>query len=358
MAEGGSAEQRRDARLFISGHSLTEAPYPGFLAAIAGSLDTPMLWNQQKLFGSSIRARTRGEGGGPDWIGYRRGENRTGEGMDVRAELHHPATIDGRPYDALIITENHALLANIVLNDTVRYLRHFHEQLVAANPRGVTYLFASWLSIGDKDDPRRWIAYERAAAPAWACIATRVNHSLAREGRTDRVVPLPVAEALAELSASALAGDVPGVSGADARATMDRLFRDDVHLTPTGSYYVALVTYAFVYRRSPVGGWSPPDLSPTQARALQQAAWAFARRRRHDRPPSLDACRRYVAETFAGIALAYERDVVWGEEGTLRAYARWARRSVGWRHALARESVANPLHFDAANDRHYWFGSI
>ena len=87
-------------------------------------------------------------------------------------------------------------LGSLIWNDTVRYLRHFHDRLIDGNPEATTYLYHSWISLDDKDDPARWIAYEREAYWAWQCVATRINQSLAAEGRTDRVLPLPAAASL------------------------------------------------------------------------------------------------------------------------------------------------------------------
>ena len=53
---------------------------------------------------------------------------------------------------------------SMIWHDTVRYLRHFHERFIAANPRGTTWFYESWLYVSDKDDPRRWIAFEREAS--------------------------------------------------------------------------------------------------------------------------------------------------------------------------------------------------
>lgn len=350
------APPRADARLMISGHSLTDEPFPTYLAAIAGSLSTPLLWNQQSLFGSSLRQRTRGEPGAPDWSGYRRGRNRDGDRLDIAAELRRPATLDGRPYDALLVTEQHTLLGNIVWNDSVRYLRHIHDRLIEGNRAATTYLYESWMDVSDMDDPRRWIAYELAAAPVWRCVATRINLSLAGEGRADRIEPLPAASALASLVAQATGRGVPGISARTTRETMARLFRDSVHLTPLGTYHVALVAYATIYRRSPVGAWAPAGVTPAAAAALQRAAWRFVEdQRRHGRAMPLGACRRYLARSFVGTYLAYQQETHWKGGNALLNAAQRLRFEAAWRWRFARDDAANPFHYDPARDRAYWF---
>lgn len=350
---------RRDARILISGHSLTEAPMPHYLAAVAESLGTPALWNQQNLPGSSLQQRTRGDGAANAWVGYRSGNNREGQGLDLLNELRAPRTLDRtrEPYDVLVVTEIDALLDFVVGYDTVRYLRHFHDRFIEGNRRGTTYLYEAWLGVSDKDDPRRWIAYERAASPAWRCVATRINRSLAHEGRSDRVDSIPAGAALASLVERATSGEgLPGLAAPTTRGTIDRLFTDDVHLTPLGMYYVALVTYATIYRRSPVGGWAPAHVTPEQAGSLQDTAWRFvAPYLRDQRPQSLEACRDHVRHSFLGTYLSYQRDTAWRARGTAFAYALWAKHHIGWRHLLGTRSTANPLYFDPAQDRAYWF---
>jgi hypothetical protein len=348
---------RTEARLFFSGHSLTNNPLPEFVAAIAEGTGTRAWWNQQNLEGSSIEARTRGTAapGTGEWAGYRRGRGRDQQAIDVLAELRQPTGNGGQPYDVLVITENHALLDHVIWYDTVRYLRHYHDQFIAANPRATSYLYESWISLPSKDDPTAWIAYEQAASPAWACLGARINHSLTVEGRADRIVPLPVALGLAHLVQLATSAQgVTGLTEATTRRTLDRLFVDDVHLTDLGAYYVALVTYASIYRQSPIGAWAPSDVHPRLAERLQTIAWRFVTRHPDDSRASAPGdCPAYIRD-FAGVYLAFKRDAGWLGNNPLWNYAQWARFSIGWRYKLSRSDHRNPLHYDAGTDRAYW----
>jgi hypothetical protein len=271
-------------RLFISGHSLVDQPLPSDLAEIAKSLGAPLQWSRQYMVGSSIRARSAGDDPAKPWSGYRRGDNREGANLDILQELRQPITVSGGRYDGLLIAEQHGLLGSLLWNDTVRHLRHYHDRFVAANAQSRTWFYEAWLPVSDKDDPRAWIAYERAASPRWQCIAARINHSLQAEGRSDRIEPLPAARALAGLveQATSSAG-LPGVSKASVRQTVDSLFADDVHLTRVGAYYMALVSYAYLFDRSPLSAWKPQEVSAEAATSLQQAAWQWAQQERTDR---------------------------------------------------------------------------
>ncbi len=347
-------------RIFISGHSLVDQPLPSNLAAIAASLGTPVQWNRQYMVGSSLRARARGPSApahATGWEGYRQGENRDGRVMDVLAELSSPKTVTGGAYDGLLITEQHGLLGTLLWNDSVRYLRHHHDRFIAANASGRTWFYESWLSLDNKADPRRWIAYERAASPIWQCMATRVNVSLAAERRSDRIQPLPAGALLAGLIERATQGPgLPGITVPGVRETVDRLVADQVHLTPMGAYYMSLVTYATMFERSPVGAWSPAGIDAVVARSLQTVAWELVEAERQGRRLlTLDECQEKLQSSFIATYWAYSRDAYWREEiGAARAWLRWAKHRLQWHWRLRKGGSDNPFRYDAATDRSHW----
>lgn len=347
-------------RIFISGHSLVDQPLPSNLAAIAASLGTPIQWNRQYMVGSSMRARARGSSAAAQattWDGHRQGDNREGSGMDVLGELSSPKTVTGGVYDALLITEQHGLLGTMLWNDSVRYLRHHHDRFIQANGQGRTWFYESWLGLDNKADPRRWIAYERAASPIWQCLATRVNVSLAAEGRNDRIRPLPAGALLAGLVERATQGaGLPGITVPGVRETVDRLVADQVHLTPLGAYYVSLVTYASMFDRSPIGAWWPAGIDGLAAKSLQTVAWELVEaERRGRRVLTLDECQDKLQSSFIATYWGYTRDTIWREElGLARAWLRWAKHRLQWHWKLRKGSTENPLRYDAATDRSYW----
>ena len=312
------------------------------LAAIAQSLNTPVWWNQQIVVGSPIRARTRGGNlDDPSFAGYRFGKNREGSNMDVVRELRQPQTISGQRYDTLVLTERHDLVAVLEWENTVRYVRHFHDRLIEGNSQASTYLYHAWLGLTDKNDPRNWIAYERSAAPVWQCVASRVNESLSHEGRGDRVAYLPAGLALARLIEQATQSSVAGVSGSSTRETVDRIVADDVHTTRLGTYYMALVTYASVYRRSPVGAWSPSEVNATQARSLQEVAWQAVSQHYASSPqPSLAQCRETMRTSFCSSYYTYRND---------------SSKTPGCQTLFSQLSTNNPFYFDPASNASYWF---
>jgi hypothetical protein len=343
-------------RLFVTGHSLVDQPLPSYLASIAASQGTAFQWNRQYVVGSSIRARTSGDGA-MGWTGYRQGYNRDGEGLDVLSELLRPRTVSGGPYDTLVITEQHGLLGTLVWNDTVRHLRHYHDRFIDGNAAGRTWFYESWLSLDDKSDPRRWIAYERAASPVWQCLATRINTSLAAQGRADRIESLPAGAALAALIERSTQGaGLPPLSAGSVRQTVDRIVADDVHLTPVGSYYIALVTYAYLFGRAPSGAWAPPEVDAALAPVLQRTAWEVVEAERAARRPwSLAECQSRLQSDFIATYWAYVRDAFWKREvGSMRAWWRWAKHRVQWHWRLRANGPDNPLRYDAVTDKGYW----
>lgn len=327
----------------FSGHSLTAHGTFANMEAVAASKSTPMVWNKQIVNGSPTRFRTRGgDVNDASFPGYRQGENRNGNNMDIAAELQSPQTLGGQRYDTLVLTERHDIVNTLVWEDTVRYTRHFHDRLVAGNAAANSYLYHSWLAIADKNNPASWVAYERTVAKAWQCTAARINVSLAAVGRGDRMTYLPAGLALADLvEQAAIRGNVAGVSSGNAGQTVDRLFTDSLHLSPLGEYYLSLVSYASVYRRSPVGAWAPSGVTAEQASALQNVAWqSVSNYYNNASVPSMEQCQ------------AVMRDQV------CNAYASYAGNPGAGSSCVARfgqSSPSNPFFYSAATDAGYWF---
>ena len=329
----------------ISGHSLTDDPLGQYMSSIASSLGARMAWNQQIVLGSPIRSRSRGDNtSDAGYSGYRSGKNRDGAtGLNIAAELANPQTLGGARYDTLVLAERHDLANVLMWEDTVRYARHFHERLIAGNARANSYLYHAWLEVTNKNDPSAWIAYERAAASAWQCVSARVNQSLAGEGRSDRMAYLPAGLALANLVEQATRGGVAGISGGSVRETMDRLFSDDVHMTRAGTYYMALVSYASVYRRSPVGAWAPAEVTAQQARALQDVAWqSVANHYNGASTPSMPQCQAVMREQYCSAFAGYK-----GGSGMLN----------GCLSRFSQQSQDNPFYYNAGSDAGYWFAA-
>jgi hypothetical protein len=341
----GQAAQGQVQRLFISGHSLTDPPIPQHLVSIAAGRGDVLQWNMQSIAGSPILERTLG----PDakMGGYREGSNREGRGMDVLKEWSTPATVQGGLYDTLLVAEQHGVLGALTWHQAVRTLAGIHDRFIEANPLGKTWYYESWLGLDNKDDPKRWVAYEREASKAWHCVAAKANARLERIARTDRIAVLPMSLAMAFFVERAVAGKVPGISSGSPRATLDRIFTDDVHLTPVGAYYAASVAYAVMWGRTAEGAPPPTGIDAGVATVLQGEAWAFATTHRAtsaSMQPSMLACREHLRGGFIHQHWAYVRDTTWlREHGRLGAYRRYVEQWFRWHLTVRRRGPANPF---------------
>jgi hypothetical protein len=246
------------------------------------------------------------------------------------------------PYDTLILTEIHTLLGSLMWNDTVGNAVDYVARFAEINPAARVYLYTAWLDVDDMDDPRRWIAYERAAAKAWQCTVSRINRTLAESGNAQQVQIIPAAEALAALVEQAVSGQGPAFGGPTPRAAMRQLITDNVHLSRLGSYYVALVAYAVLHGAVPEMPWTP-DIDPRKARVLQDVARRFMAGWSQPDAMTAPECSGYLAGQFAPIYLGYVRDTKWREEGWLRARYKWARYSIEWPMRLRSNSRHNPF---------------
>lgn len=317
---------RDAARIFISGHSLVDQPFPDHLASIGESAGTPVAWGRQYQYGSPVK---------------------------VRAAQVTSAMLAG--HDALLITEQSGLLGSMVWNDTVRELRYYHDQFIKANPSGSTYLHTSWLDLSSRDDPARWIAHQRREHVLWECVATRINASLELEGRPDRLVALPAALALAELLEQATSSQgVAGVTRNSVRATVDLLFSDTIHTTPVGSYFVALVSYAAILGRSPEGA-PPPSIPAETAHGLQRFAWKFVSDHYRDRKPlDVGSCLQFAREFNTPYWEYFRSTYFSGSYNAVWAWVRGTRLRLMGATMLSRQDNRNPLHFNPATDGGYW----
>ncbi|MFN7023929.1 MAG: hypothetical protein ACK4QP_05305 [Pseudorhizobium sp.] len=235
--------------ILISGHSLTDMPYPSLLHQALTGLGGDLTVTSQQFPGASIRQRL---------------------GRSDGNAAHAPQSLDParpgfaevlalRSYDVLIITERNGLLDAVAWEDTLSSLHSAQQRFRSANPGAAIYFFIPWIGVSDIQAPRQWIAYEQQAHAMWSCVVGTVNAQNAAKGHPGDIIVLPTALALAYLAQSLTSSpEVAGFEGLDEGEKMRLIFTDDVHLTPLGVSYVSFLTSAWL------SGAAPPQPSSTQ----------------------------------------------------------------------------------------------
>ncbi|MFG6593110.1 hypothetical protein ACGYK4_01070 [Sulfitobacter sp. 1A13368] len=208
---------------------------------------------------------------------YNWDESDRAEGVDARALLPEGDITH------LILTEAIPLANHTRWSDTEVYAQAFFDLAAAANPEVKVYLQETWHSL--KSGSGEAVAYDDHAhipwrerlesdLPAWEGIASAMRAGRSSENATIEVIP--AGQAMAHLYDEIAAENLSGLTGIDA------LFADDIHLNDLGHYFVAMVQYARLTGKDPLG--LPTDFNdrwgkafdtpqPDLARALQRVAW-------------------------------------------------------------------------------------
>lgn len=292
---------RNSNRILLTGHSLVDNPLIDYVQDVAQKKNDSFNYNQQIVIGSPLRVRTKGMNTNSSaWPGYSSGKNKNTDNLNMISEVLNPQTLGvGEKYDTLVITENHSSLGMIIWENTIGYLRHYQDLMIAGNPGTRTFFYHSWLDV-NKANPAAWIGHEKNAAVTWECVASKVNQSLQSLNRTDRIRLLPSGGALVDLVERLVANQIPEITGS-LTSRMNVIFSDNVHLTRAGAYYMALVVYASTYGKTPAGIQPPSDsgVSAALAQRLQTIAWNYVNsyysQASNATARSMASCRDFIA---------------------------------------------------------------
>jgi len=249
--------------VFHIGHSLVNRNMPAMLAQLAGEGHR---YESQLGWGATLRSH---------W-----GDIPV-NGAEV--ENTHPHYRDAREavasgdYDALVLTEMVEIRDALRYHDSPRYLAAFAEEAWKAQPDVRIYLYETWHQL---DDAEGWL--ERLDADLlrhWEKGLLRPALGRLPEGA--RIHLIPAGQALGALVREIEARG--GVGNVEDRAS---LFKDQIHLNDLGNYFVALVHYAVLYQKSPVGlphallrgdGTTADAPAPELAQLMQEVVWATVR---------------------------------------------------------------------------------
>lgn len=223
--------------VFHLGHSLVNRDMPAMLAQLAGPGHR---YNSQLGWGTTLKAHW-----GDDTINGFAEEN-----ADPHFRAAHEAAKSG-DYDAIVLTEMVEIRDALRYYDSPGYLLRWAEEALAARSDVRLYLYETWHRL---DDPEGWL--ERLDADLqryWLeGIAKPVLAKLPVDAQF-RIIP--AGQVLA-----AFVRAVEGRGGVGNVRTREDIFAlnpdgktDAIHLNDLGNYLVALVHWAVLYHRSPIG---------------------------------------------------------------------------------------------------------
>lgn len=239
-------------------------------------------------------------------------------------------------YDALVMTEGVPIERSLESERSTYFASQFYCAIVSRNPRARVYIYESWTHFRASDrtlgyseqDNYNFALRQGESRPEWDRLADVAGTGRVPRGDTwdtleravgqgepvgcDPKAPIfiiPVATAMAALT-SHLAEVAPGWAYRDEQLVMDDLFVnpyvewpegwprepggepdevaavvaqlpavhpgepiDDIHASHLGVYFAALVSYATLFRRSPIGLDGIEGLSEETTRGLQELVW-------------------------------------------------------------------------------------
>ncbi len=249
------------ARVFFVGHSLINFTIPSMIGSIAESLGVAYEHDEQIMDGGALKM---------NWE-----EHGRAKGSNAQKK------IPGGGFDVLVMTEAVDLDDMIRWMEPAKYGGKFYSLAVNANPKVRPLFYETW---HERDLVRKrfglntggnWRSYIDDDLGKWETIVRDIN--AAEKG--PRLHMIPGGQALATLVDEIRAGRVDGLK----RET--DLFSDNVHLSPLGNYFLALVQFATIYRRNPAGATHQPEdekgtrieVAPETAKTMQRIAWDVVR---------------------------------------------------------------------------------
>jgi hypothetical protein len=271
-APGGPiAPARGGMKLFWVGHSLMNTDVPWMVKGIADAAQLPSSYRQQLNIGAALRANWEQPttfNHIPVWNDQL--------GRDEEWGANPRIELPTGQYDALVLTEATPVDKQ---EGSALYAGHFVDLAVRGRKDIAVYLYETWDFVTPAGGWPRWRARIDEWRPVWEKIADDVM--AARPGGPKMFI-VPGGQAMA-----ALYDAIKSKGRVGTLTDMKQLFEDDIHLNATGNYFIALVSYATVYRRDP-GGTGAVSAGPYQKgltvvtdpatrAALQALAWQVVR---------------------------------------------------------------------------------
>ncbi len=245
------------SNIFYVGHSLVSPVLPAMMNSLT------------KAEGGSGEADYQIINGAP--LSYNWANGGTAEGMNAQTAL-----ASGR-YDVLVITEAIPLADHIRYSNSNGAALNYFRQAVSNNADAKVYMYETWPSFntaGINGNVAAWRQNILNDAAKWEGIVDYVNAN--RPAGTEPMLLVPAGQAMVNLVDAVQAGQVPGIN------SVQQLFTDDIHLSDTGMYFIAMVMYATIHGVNPTDlpeqtlnayGQSYAAPSVALADAFQKIAW-------------------------------------------------------------------------------------
>ncbi|MGL4236952.1 hypothetical protein [Tabrizicola sp.] len=256
--------------VFHLGHSLVNRDMPAMLAQLAPEGHQ---YNSQLGWGTTLKAHW-----GDEPINGFEAEN-----AHPRFRPAHEAVKSG-DYDAIVLTEMVEIRAAIRYFESPKYLARWLAEALAAKPNVRLYLYETWHQL---DDPEGWLnRLDLDIDRYW--LSRVLGPALADTPAAANVHFLPAGQVLA-----AFVRLVEGRGGVGNVKDRTDLFArqpdgtiDQIHLNDLGNYLVALVHYAVLYQKDPIGlpfalnkadGTPAIAPEPEVARLMQEITVSYVR---------------------------------------------------------------------------------
>ncbi|NMH88627.1 T9SS type A sorting domain-containing protein [Flavivirga algicola] len=255
----------QDHSVYFIGHSLIAHTIPQMIDELANDdAETTYNFAKQIINGSPLSNQ---------WENPERGEGDWDYSIDLPTGN----------YDRLIVTEAVPLQNHLTWSNTYEIVDNFNNFFHQHSPNGQMYIYETWHCINsgpglvgcsyDNDDHLPWRQRLDDDLVKWEGIADYTNAL----NPDKEVLIIPGGQAMGRLYDAIENNTLSGVN------SIEHFYSDDIHLNEIGSYFIACVMYATIYKKSPEGltvntnnVWGIPYDSPgdTLGRQLQEIAWA------------------------------------------------------------------------------------
>jgi hypothetical protein len=256
--------------VFHLGHSLVNRDMPAMLAQLAPEGHR---YHSQLGWGTTLKAHW-----GDDVINGFEAEN-----AHPRFRPAHDA-VKSAEYDAIVLTEMVEIRAALRYYDSPKYFALWAREALAARPDVRLYLYETWHQVDHKEG---WLErLDRDLDRYW--LSRLLGPALPDLPETAKIQLIPAGQVLA---AFARAVESKGGVG-NIRDRTDLFARnpdgtiDPIHLNDLGNYLVALVHWAVLYHKDPVGlpyalakadGTPAISPAPAAARLMQEVTMSVVR---------------------------------------------------------------------------------